>query len=442
MQNNSPVVKAALFATEMLIRNVLWEFKPSDDSAEADMYAEKMRGMLFDDLPMSWSLLISEILSFVPFGFSLFELVLKRRLGLNPPPMPDGSPALPSKFNDGAVGLGKIAPRSQDTLLRWELGWSGDILGAHMLDPWAGRAAYIPMEKALLFRPSSWKDNPEGRSVLRNAYRPWYMVSHIENVESVASERDLTGIPLIGTPGQWWLPGAAPEEVGQLEMAKRVGRNVRQDEQACVVYPLIYDAAGNQLFKFELMSSPGQKSINTDTVIQRYELRIAQSMLADMIFLGHEDVGSFALASSKTTTQAMSLGGYLTVIKDEFNRRALPLIWRLNAWPEKKMPCLDHGDVETVDLTELARFMLSFGRIFPMKDVENHIRVAAGWPIRPEAGKASDHPEPAIAPKAPGGGFSHGGGSGLSTEGSTSLEGGPGMGLESDLDRQLSSPSL
>ena len=28
--------------------------------------------------------------------------------------------------------------------------------------------------QALLFRTKSRKDNPEGRSILRNAYRPWY----------------------------------------------------------------------------------------------------------------------------------------------------------------------------------------------------------------------------------------------------------------------------
>jgi len=238
------------------------------------------------------------------------------------------------------------------------------------------------------------------------------------------------------------MPGADPHEVGQLEMTKRIGRNVRQDEQACVVYPLIYDAAGNQIFKFELMSSPGTKSINTDAVIQRYELRMTQSMLCDMLFLGHEDVGSFALASSKTTTQAMSLGGYLTVIKDEFNRRALPLIWRLNAWPEKKMPCLSHGDVETVDLTELARYMLSFGRIYPMKDLENHLRAAAGWPEREGAGTPGDHPEPAIQPRPMGaGGFgSHGGGSGMQGP-SAGEAAGVGIGM-SDPDRDLRAQSL
>jgi hypothetical protein len=436
MRDNSPVIGACLFAIEMLIRNVRWHFRPVDDSDEAVMYAALADGMLFEDLDMPWSLLVSEILSFLPFGYSWFEMVFKRRLGLRPPPQADGTPGLPSKFDDGYIGLGKIAPRSQDTTLRWSFDHTGSLLGMHQLDPYAGHQAYLPYEKSLLFRPTSYKNSPEGRSVLRTAYRPYYLISHIENTESIGIERDLAGLPVFGTPPQWWMTSATPEEVAQLEMVRRIGRNIRQDEQACLVYPLIYDAAGNQLFRFELASSGGTKAINTDTIIQRYELRITQSLLCDMIFLGHEDVGSFALASSKSTTQAMSLGGYLTAIRDELNQRCLPLLWRLNAFPEALMPELVHSDVETVDLTELARFMLSFGRVYNMQDLENHIRGLAGLPER--AG-AEENPLPATIQPAGGGFGAHGGGSGT---GITPQSGAPGeVGLP-DLDRSLEPQSL
>jgi hypothetical protein len=437
MSDNSPVIGACLFAIQMLMRNVKWFVTPADTSDEAQRYADILSGMLFEDLDLPWSLMLSEILSFLPFGWSYFELVFKRRQGVHPPPHPDGSPGLPSKFNDGYLGLAKIAPRAQETLLRWEFDHTGSLLGMHQLDPWMGRQAYLPYEKCLLFRPTSYKNSPEGRSVLRTAYRPWYLLSHSENIEAITLERDGTGLPLIGTPPQWWLPTASPHEVAQLDMVKRVGRNMRQDEQACIVYPLIYDAAGNLLMKVELLASPGTKAVAADPVIQRHELRITQSLLCDMIFLGHEDVGSFALASSKSTTNAMSLGGYNTAIKDEVNGRLVPLIWRLNAFPEAYMPTVAHGDVETVDLTELARFILSFGRIYPMADLENHIRGMAGLPERENA--ENTPLPPAIQPT---GGFGgHGGGSGLGTEAlSTGQESGQ-VGIP-DLDRALEPQSI
>lgn len=444
MRDNSPVIGACLFAIEMLIRNVKWHIRPANDTYEAEEYAHLLETMLFEDLDLPWSLLMSEILSFLPFGFSWFEMVFKRRLGLHPPLNLDGTKGFASKFDDGYIGLAKIAPRSQDTVLRWEFDPTGSLRGMHQLDPYAGHQAYLPYEKSLLFRPTSYKNSPEGRSVLRTSYRPYYLITHIENTESIGIERDLAGLPVFGTPPQWWLASATPEEQGQLEMVRRIGRNIRQDEQACLVYPLIYDQAGNQLFRFELASSGGAKAIDTDTIIQRYELRITQSLLCDMIFLGHEDVGSFALASSKSTTQAMSLGGYLTATKDEFNQRCTPLIWRLNAFPPEMLGELVHSDVETVDLTELARFMLSFGRVYNMQDLENHIRGLAGLPERP--GAETNPLPPTIQPNPGAGGRgegeglgSHGGGSGL---GISPQSGSPGeVGLP-DLDRSLLPQSL
>jgi hypothetical protein len=437
MSDNSPVIGACLYAIQMLMRNVHWHIKPADTSPEAQHYADLLHGMLFDDMAMPWSMLISEILSFLIYGFSFFEVIYKRRLGLHPPPNPDGTRPLPSQFDDGLIGIGKLAPRAQESVLRWEFDQTGSLLGMHQLDTWMGRQAYIPYEKALLFRPTSYKDSPEGRSVLRNAFQPYYMIAHIQNVEGVAIERDLTGLPVLGTPPQWWAATASPEDVAKLEMVKHIGRNIRQDEQACLVYPLLYDQNNNPLFTFSLAASPGTKAINTDPVIQRHELRITQSLLCDLLFLGHEDVGSFALASSKSTTQSMSLGGYLTAIKDECNRRLIPPLWRFNAFPERMRGTLMHGDVETVDLTELARFMLSFGRIYPMQDLENHMRGLAGLPERPGA---ETHPLPA-AIQPHGGLGSHGGGSGTDIQELGISPPGSGGGLP-DLDRELSSQSL
>ena len=435
MADNSPVIGACLFASQMLIRNVPWRTTAAVQTAEGQRYAAILRGMLFDDLEMPWALLLSEILSFLPFGWSMFELIFKRRLGMTPPANPDGTRPLPSKFSDGYIGLGKIAPRAQETLLRWEFDQTGSLLGMHQLDPWMGHQAYLPYEKCLLFRPTSYKNSPEGRSVLRTAYRPYYLLSHIENTEAIGVEREYTGLPIIHVPAQWMTGGASPEDVAQLEMVKHVGRNVRNDEQACLILPSLYDAAGNEILRFEFAKSPGSRAFATDPIIQRHELRITQSLLCDLLFLGHEDVGSFALASSKSSTLAMSLGGYLTAIKDEFNRRCIPLLWRLNAFPPDLMPQLTHGDIESVDLTELARFVLSFGRVFNLTDLENHIRGLAGFPER-EGAEQNPLP-PSIQPAAGGEGFqSHGGGSGTEPARTT-----PGDGLP-DFDRELSPRSV
>jgi hypothetical protein len=210
------------------------------------------------------------------------------------------------------------------------------------------------------------------------------MVQNIQNVEAIGIERDLAGLPIFHAPPQWFAAGASGEEVAQLSMIKRIVRNVKNDEQAGLVIPTIYDQDGHELLRFELASTGGRRAFDTDKVIQRYELRIAQSLLCDVIFLGHESVGSFALASSKTTTLAVALGGFLRVIADEFNRRCLPLLWRLNAFDPARMPTLQYGDIESVDLKDLSSFLTAYTQVpqFDLGDLENTIRERAGLPER------------------------------------------------------------
>jgi hypothetical protein len=408
MRDNNPVIGACLYATEMLMRKATRSIKPADDSLRCRAYADFVQGVLFEDLDLPWAMQLSEFTSMLPFGWSYHELVFKRRQGLHPEALPAGPgrldgalgqagsllppAAAPSRFDDGMIGLAKIAPRSQDTLLYWQFDQTGALAGMHQMDPWMGRHCYLPYEKCLLFRPTSYKDNPEGRSVLRTAYRSCYMLDHVSNIEAIGAERDLAGLPSIGTPPQWWSPNASEGELQQLDAIKRIGRNIRADEQACFVYPLHYDANGHPLFKFELLSSAGRRAFDTNEIIKRYELRIAQSVLADIIFLGHEAVGSFALASSKTNLFSMALAGYLRVIEDVINRRVIPLLWRLNALPEDCMPTLVHGDVESVDLKDVGQFIKDVSDAgFDVADLENHVRRLVEMPERDEAALAAAH---------------------------------------------------
>jgi hypothetical protein len=386
MSDNSGVIGASLFAIQMLIRQVEWRLHPAEDSAAAQAAAELVSGMLFRDLDQSWSMVLSEALSFLPYGYSLMEIVLKRRQGLTPPDLAPGLPALPSIYEDGYIGIGSLSQRSQDTILRWQYDAVGRLQGAHQLDPFAGKQAFLPLAKCVHFRPSSYKQNPEGRSILRSAYRSYYLATHVENTEMVGVERDLVGLGMFTVPPQWMSSSATPEEQAQLDMVKRIVRNVLNDEQAGLVVPAIYDQDGNQLLKFELLTSGGRRMFDTSKILERLELRIAQSLLTDLIFLGHETVGSFALASSKTTTLAMALAGFLQVITDEFNRKVIPLLWRLNAFDPALMPTLCHGDIESLDLKDLSSFLTAYAGVpsFDLTDVENHIRGLAGFPERQE----------------------------------------------------------
>ena len=119
----------------------------------------------------SWTGTLSEILSFLVYGWSAHEIVYKRRMGRK------RDRTLNSKHNDGLIGWQKLPIRAQDTLYQWEYRGCDDLRGLTQMPPPDFGLITIPIEKLLLFRTESRKGNPEGRSILRNAYRSWFFKS-------------------------------------------------------------------------------------------------------------------------------------------------------------------------------------------------------------------------------------------------------------------------
>lgn len=53
-------------------------------------------------------------------------------------------------------------------------------------------------------------------------------------------------------------------------------------------------------WKLELLSSGGDRQFDTNKTIDRYDTRIAMTVMADFVLLGHQQTGSFALSDNKT----------------------------------------------------------------------------------------------------------------------------------------------
>jgi hypothetical protein len=151
-------------------------------------------------------------------------------------------------------------------------------------------------------------------------------------------------------------PSASPDLAAVFESAKEIVQNVRNDDEAGLVIPSqIVD--GKQLYEFKLLSTGGTRAVDTNTIIERLERRMAQTLLADFILLGHEGVGSFALSSDKTQLFGVALGGWLDVIADLYNLQAIPQLMRVNGWPADRAPKLKHGDIEKPNLAVWGDFV-------------------------------------------------------------------------------------
>lgn len=376
MRDNDPVIGAALMALLNLVRQAAWRVEPFDDSPAAKKDAEFLEQCMHD-MDRPWSEFISDAMSMVVFGWSLFEIVYKIRDG-KPTTDPRGS-----RYSDNKVGWKKLGIRSQDSLDHWEFSDNGEIIAMVQRPPPDYTDRTIPMNKAMLFRTSTWKDNPEGRSILRNAYRIWFFKKRAEEVEGIGMERDLNGLPVAYVPAKILQPNATPDEKAFLNAVERMVKNVRNDSQAGLVLPAMYDENGNQLFKFELLTTLGRKSFDTNSVITRMNRTMASSMLADFVLVGQENVGSFAMASSKTKIFSVAIGSYMDTIADQFNRVGIPQLFAINGITKPELPRLTHGDIETVDLDQLAQYINALsgaGLDLTGELVREHLAETAGIP--------------------------------------------------------------
>jgi hypothetical protein len=382
MSSNDPVVGSVLFAVEMLLREVTWHVEPASEST-ADTEAAEFVEQCMEDMSHTWADFISEVLTMLPFGWSWFEVVYKMRSG---PDQKD--PKKRSKHTDNRIGWRKFAPRAQDTLLKWEFGDDGGIDGMWQLAPPDYKTVYMPIDRSLLFRTTSNKNNPEGRSILRTAYRPWYYKRRLEEVEAVGMERDLTGMPIAYVPPELLAQDRSPEAEAAYETIKSIVQKTKRDEQEGIIFPLAYDPEGHRLFEFELLASSGKRQVDISGSIDRYSTNIAMASLADFILLGHEQVGSFALSSDKTNLFAVALGAWLDNIADVLNRVAIPRLFDVNGFDVEGYPTVVPGDIETPNLGEVAQYIQQLSGagmpLFPDEVLEQHLREIADLPDRPD----------------------------------------------------------
>lgn len=374
MSENDDVIGAVLFAIEMLIRQCQFTVEAAGQKKPVDEEAAKFVEGCMTDMESTWQDVLSEILSFLAFGWSYHEIVYKRRAG-----------GKSSRYDDGLIGWKKLPIRAQETLYEWKYRDGTDQLeGMWQLAPPDFNKSFIPLEKALHFRTKSRKDVPEGRSLLRNAYRSYYFKRRLQEIEGIGVERDLAGYPVLTPPENLdiW-DREDPEMVSTLAYAEKLIQNVRRDEIEGMVLP-----AG---WNFSLLNSGSRRQFEVGSIIDRYDKRMATTVLADFIFLGQGYVGSFALSSDKTRLFSLAIGTYLDIICDVFNTQAIPRLIDLNGGKFRGLtdyPKMTHGDVEDANLEKFSNYiskMVASGIIIPDEDLEKFTRKLGNLPM-PEDG--------------------------------------------------------
>ena len=394
MAENDAIVGAFLYAIKTLVRQVNWAIEPAADNDESRAVAEFVEGALFEDLDRTWTDTISEILSFLIFGFSVHEITYKIRKG----PRQD-SKLYRSKFSDNRIGFRGFPIRSQESIDSWDLDEDdGAVRGVVQIAPPNYARRYIPSEKFLLFRTEAHKNNPEGRSVLRNAYISYYYKKKIATYEAIGVSRDLAGLPCMEVPLQMLSNNSSAAEKNVLSSMKDMIQRVGRDEYEGLVIPSETLSDGSPSgFRLKLLNAGGRRPIDVNEFIKRYESRILISVMAEFLITGLDGHGSYSLVSNKTSLFAQSLGTYLDSIASQFNAHAIPQLIELNGIDYRYAPKLKYEDGELPELSEFASGIASLvgaGVITPDDSLEDYAREFSGLPqVERETARTEETPE-------------------------------------------------
>lgn len=368
MADNDPVIGAILYLAEMLIRGTSWEVTPASASRVDTEAAEFLKSCM-DDMEMSWPDTISEILSMLTYGFSFHEILYKVRRGPT-----ERSARYKSKHSDGRIGWRNLPVRSQNSLNGWVFNKDNEAVAFEQLAEPDFQRIVIPFSKGLLFRTRVTRDNPEGKSLLRNAYRPWFFKKHFEEIEGIGIERDLAGFPVLQSPeGLDLWNEDDPSMVALRSRAEELVANVRRDSEEGVLLPYGWD--------LKLLTSGSSRQIDIGSTIERYDNRIAITMLSDIILLGSKS-GSFALADTKQSMLASSLQSQLLNVADVFNTKAVPRLFQANSFVGiTELPKITPGQIQAPSLKEVALVLRAMDlKINDDMELQNYIRSIMNMP--------------------------------------------------------------
>lgn len=298
MRLNSPVIGALMAAYKNPLRAMDWPYRSEEgeDDPRLELLEASRKYMTH-----SWQQHIQEGGLFLDFGFSLFSVNYQRA-------------------EDNSVVWRQFKPLGQNTVLRWLFDDAGGVQGFIQQAPPLYKAETIDIHDLILYRVNVERNNPEGRSILRQSWFPYYYAKNISAIEAIGIERDAAGLPVIKLPQN---ATTGEDDTGSdAYKAAKIGRNIRNDEQASIVLPFGWELA--------LLASAGSKQIDTDKVINRYHMLMLMSAHAQFLLLGQEGVGSYALSADQTDFFTLSVDATADIISETQTQHIIPRLLALN----------------------------------------------------------------------------------------------------------------
>jgi len=373
MRKSDASVKAAISATTLPIRAATWYVEAASDEAQDQEIAEFVEKALMEWQVIEWEDLLRQALLSLPFGFMVFEKVYATR----------------TEGGKTYIVWDKLAPRMPRSIDKWAIG-TGNEPGVTQRKS-DGTTVEIPMEKLVVIVHEKEGDNWEGTSILRAAYKHWFMKNTFYKIDAIAFERQGLGIPYVKLPEQYTETDRAK--------AEDILKNVRANSQAYIIEPQGYEIG----FKDMMAKTTRDPSSS----IAHHNREILKSVLAQFLDLGsgaEGATGSRAVSQDHSELFLQAVSAVADSVANALNKQAIRELVDLNFDNVEKYPELTYTKLAKEDVASISaayQTLSTAGAIVPTDNDEQHFRKMLGLPERDPDEDEGRTPSDAADPENP-----------------------------------------
>src|SRR5215831_10070514 len=182
MRKGDGQIKGVMRVVKTPILGARWYIEPASQSRMDQAVAKFIWDNLTKRMTNSFPELLSEVLLMLEYGFYTFEKVFE-------------------KDPDGMVFWRKFAARHPLDVLKWDFDDHGGPKGVWYMSLVPNfNEYYIPIWKLALFTYDKEAGDVTGTSVLRAAYKHWFIKDNLYKIDAIQKERHSIGVPVIMLP--------------------------------------------------------------------------------------------------------------------------------------------------------------------------------------------------------------------------------------------------
>ena len=362
MLETDTVTRAFSTVLQLLLTSLTFEIK-SNDEDNGDGFHEIAEQMFTDWAGGDFKDFLRNYVSTFLYGFSLFELVLRKgetgyevdNLCFHP------QRYLTAKFKDSYTLEGFDSLLTQETIQLSQSVYAKGI--------------------------GNYNNSAYGESLLRSAYFHFKNKCFYLTKENRQVQVNLEGVPI------FTFDNTGSEEKIKKDVERLSAQAIRYKSglvDGLIIGSAPYmDAEGKptntRREEVHLMSVEGSKFIDTNALINREENSIARALMAGFLVMVGQDSGSYALSKDTTSMFKLLVEGIAQHLCDTFNHQVIKPLWVLNGQPFEYLPELTYDSVD-LTLDGMATFInaLSGAGIVLTESQEDYLFEYGGLP-KPEA---------------------------------------------------------